>query len=301
MNFNFNRKQPTISANSSYSQMLVANNSHARSQRKLKALFVLAGVAFLGLVISFNLLSNSGNLVASSTESDSQTVSLSDKLSSVVNLKNASSNSTGTAVSSTSTDPSAAKNCTPAKSYLKPAKPVANSRSNSVISAQTIVSSYKVYGNSTNQINNQIFSCTPVQIGGNKFAASTDYAITWSVAYVTVSSNPGMCRVSSAGVGLNMSMVFPSWQPSKSASKQTKQQWNSFIAELKSHESEHAQINQRYANKVLAKLKNLPATSCSSIASQANAKANAVVNSMDSANKNLDSHTNHGANTGARL
>lgn len=287
----FNRNQSVSNQAISYSQMSVANS---KSQRKLKAIFVLAAVAFIA---SLGLLSSSTNLNADTSNNPTTASSVTDKLTKLTSQTD-SRKANGTAVSSTSTD-SAVKNCTPSKSYLKPAQPIASSKSNSVISKPMVSSNYAVYGNNSEQINNQIYSCTPVLSDGQRFAASTDYAISWSISY-KVQAN-GICKVTSAGVALNQSMVFPDWKASANTSAQTKKQWHSFITNLKAHETEHAQINHKYANKILGELRSLPATNCATISAEANARANSLVKSMNAANNSLDSHTNHGESTGAQL
>lgn len=286
----------------SYSQMSLAKAKSQRSQRKLKALFALASVTFISLVFSLNLLSSSAASKTANTDKPN-TNSATQLLAKLTNASSDKSGNkaTGTAISSTNTSLDAVKNCTPARSYQKPSNPTVDSRSNQVISAATITTSYQVYGNSSEQINNQIFSCTPVLSNGKRFAASTDYSISWSIAYRTISGNPGMCKVSSAGVGLNQSMVFPSWKASSNAPSKTKQQWKSFISNLEDHEQEHAEINRQYANRILSELRNLPATNCGNISHVANSRANGLVKSMDKANRDLDSHTHHGATTGASL
>ena len=292
-----NNLYTTPQIRTSYSQMLASNRM--LSKRK---------ISYLSLLIIVSLLTSTYFSVAALKSSGIPNTNSQPKgLNSLIQPKSTSDspklsgNVTGTAVSSTNTDPNSRKNCTPTKSYAKPSTPTADSRSNSVNQSQTIISYYKVYGKTPNEISNQIYSCTPVTSNGKKFAASTNYAINWSILYSPVKNSQSHCRVISAGVGLSISKVFPAWEATTNTSASTKNTWNAFIANLKQHENEHQAINQMYATKLLNELNKLAPTNCNTISDVAKVKAQSVIASLDAANIRLDATTDHGATDGAKL
>lgn len=161
--------------------------------------------------------------------------------------------------------------------------------------------SYPVYGNSLPEINNQISSCTPVSQteGDSHFAASTDYSINWVFSYR--SREDGLCVISQASVGLNISQVYPSWHASIGSPASLASSWHNFINNLAVHENGHAQLDQASAAQLYNDLINFPATECGTIASAATAKANADMAALNQANANYDSATGHGSAQGAVL
>ncbi len=243
------------------------------------------------LVTAFALLAIS--LVASPTKTTSVSTAILGK------QQTNNNQAQGNALSSTNSQPDN-KTCTPAKSYTKPREPQALSWSNQVNLSETVTSHYKVYGDTTEQIASQIYSCTPVQHNKRKYAASTDYAINWAIQYTRV-VHTNQCTVSSAGVGLSIAMVYPAWSNSGTADSTTKKEWKDFITHLEEHEEEHKAINIHHANRLLSSLRNLPTTDCDSIQQLANTTATSVVKQLDKQNIEFDKVTNHGATQGAKL
>ena len=158
---------------------------------------------------------------------------------------------------------------------------------------------YTVYGNTTDQVRRQIAACSPANSGGERFAASTDYALNW--AFDFASGDDGLCRVTAASVALNVSVVYPSWQPSSGAAAGLDASWRKFITSLSAHENGHVQINQAGAAQLLAGLQGFPATSCDTIVAQVTAKATADIQAINQSNDRYDSNTGHGATQGAVL
>jgi len=189
-------------------------------------------------------------------------------------------------------------NCVPA-AYPISGVPAVNQLGNGLVDTGTKTTQYTVFGNTTSQISNQIRACSPVLLGGNRFAASTDYVINWAFQYQTTEN--GLCKITNANVGINIAKILPSWQPSNGATVGTQNAWNSFISNLDNHEEGHVRLDRQYANQILSMLQNYPETSCETIQVAANDRANALISQLDQANKLYDQTTGHGTTQGASL
>jgi predicted secreted Zn-dependent protease len=157
---------------------------------------------------------------------------------------------------------------------------------------------YTVYGTTAGQINNQIFTCTPVGLLEGRFAASTDYAINW--AYSFSSNQTGQCQVTQASVSLATAITLPNWQAGF-GNVQLQNQWNAFVSHLTTHENGHIQFAQQYAAQILNDLQNFPPTDCATITQAVDSKAHSELAALDQANEAYDATTNHGATQGAIL
>lgn len=161
------------------------------------------------------------------------------------------------------------------------------------------VGPYTIYGNTVSQITSQMYSCSPVVIGNEHFAGSTDYVMSWN--YGIQGNAQNVCTLTDVRVGLAVSQTLPSWQPSATASASVKTQWQRFITNLTIHEDGHAQLDAQYAQTLATTLQTTPATDCNSITTVANARAQAVIAALDRANEAYDAQTGHGRTQGATL
>lgn len=162
-----------------------------------------------------------------------------------------------------------------------------------------IVAYYQVFGNTKDQINSQMNNCSPVLINGEKYAASTDYSISW--VFNSTVNEQGLCKIQNVSVGVRNAFILPSWQKTANSSDSISNSWNSFIAHLTNHEHGHARLNQDYAGKMHQELQNTPLTTCDNINDLAHARAYAVLDQLNHANNQYDNSTNHGEHEGAIL
>ena len=189
--------------------------------------------------------------------------------------------------------------CTPGSAAIKPVAVVtANSPSGLQISSQAR-STYQVFGTSAGQINNQIYTCTPIVLGSERFAASTDYALAWTVHYIVDDNN--LCQVKEPSVNLAIAQTFPNWSPTANASVAISRSWEQFIQNLTRHESGHADIDKSYAEKLITDLSNVPASDCATINELVAAQARTDIGLLDQANQTYDIQTQHGTTQGAVL
>lgn len=189
-------------------------------------------------------------------------------------------------------------NCTPAQGTIRPNVPTLTSASSGLVQSPMSIQTYTVYGNSTEQISNQINNCSPVVSEGVRFAASAEYTINWTFQYQ--GTEDGLCKITNASVGLGLSKTLPKWQPS-SPNKSLQTRWDNYIANLSGHEDGHINLDKKYAEMILSELTNYPPAPCDTINSSANSRANALVAELNQANNRYDAATDHGTTEGANL
>ncbi|HEX5447953.1 MAG TPA: DUF922 domain-containing protein, partial [Candidatus Saccharimonadales bacterium] len=190
--------------------------------------------------------------------------------------------------------------CTPDTSYKLPSSVDLSDKSEGLHIVQDRTSFYRVYGNTLDQIRQQMRTCAPATGGTDaqsEFAAETSYNL--SSQYSWTADEAGVCHVSSVKVGLHINMVLPKWQSPVNADDSLTITWGNYTNHLRTHENGHAAIDKSYASKLLNDLKNFPSTDCSSIADKLKSKAKADISALDSANNVYDASTNHGATQGA--
>jgi predicted secreted Zn-dependent protease len=160
---------------------------------------------------------------------------------------------------------------------------------------------YQIYGNSAGTLRSQVQQCAPKNDGSlsAEFTAETAYKMSWQYSYKVVSS--GMCQVTRAKVGLHVSQVMPLWQPTGTAPSGLASQWQTFMDSLVVHENGHAALNEQYAQTLLNDLNSFPVTPCDQLPNAVKQLANSDVATLNQANDNYDSSTNHGATQGAIL
>jgi predicted secreted Zn-dependent protease len=155
---------------------------------------------------------------------------------------------------------------------------------------------YQVYGYTSAQVQGQINRCTPVNEGDDDFAASTNYVMNWAYSY---SDDSNSCTITSVAVGVHVAQIYPYWNNSSYAAPGYASRWQSYMANLQTHENGHRDLDIQYAAKISHDLQGLPSTDCSAIEQAATATANADVTALNQANDAYDAQTNHGMTQGA--
>jgi len=162
-------------------------------------------------------------------------------------------------------------------------------------------SHYQIYGNTANQLEKQIAQCAPATDGSGsaEFTAETSYRLAWQYGAINLGNN--QCKLSDVKVGLHVGMMLPVWQPTQFATSGLSGQWNTFMANLTTHEKGHVALDQQYAHTLADDLAAFPATDCGTLSQQVRYLIDSEVNTLNQANDNYDSQTNHGATQGAIL
>ncbi len=189
--------------------------------------------------------------------------------------------------------PSPVPNCSPATNIRAPRN--SSSALKPGYHEQNLVEEYKVYGNSVEEINNQMFACGPV-INGEHYGASADYWLSWT--YNLTFDNTGFCTVTDTSVSLTNFQVLPAWQNSNNA---LSGRWNGFITNLRNHENGHSAFSRSGAQNLYNKLQTLKSTDCSDVSMQANQLASDTFAAIEAANISYDNDNHHGATEGASL
>lgn len=188
-------------------------------------------------------------------------------------------------------------NCTPSTSIGTADVPTISSKNPGVFQ-NTTTSTYTVYGTTLNQISGQIHSCSPVILGSDRFAGSTTYRMSWT--YSIAQNQNNTCTVDNVSVGLGIHYTMPSWEQA-GANASIIGQWQTFYANLFTHEEGHAIIARQHADAIVTQLKAIAPMDCNQIISVASARADAIRAQLDAANEQYDSSTNHGDTQGAHF
>lgn len=156
---------------------------------------------------------------------------------------------------------------------------------------------YKVYGDSTAAINQQIYDCTPI-VEGSRYAANTGFNLS---SYYTYSPNgDGTCSIVRSSITLHTNQIYPEWV-NTGTDTATSHAWDSFITNLRTHENGHIDFDKQYAQKMYEAVKGIQNIHCDSIDSVVKATIRSVVSALNSANDKYDAATDHGATQGASL
>jgi predicted secreted Zn-dependent protease len=160
---------------------------------------------------------------------------------------------------------------------------------------------YRVYGNTASEIRHQIQQCAPRDSQSSiaaEYTGQTSYQASWQVDYSN--DGTGNCKVVNAKIGMHVMVTEPIWQAT-SIPSDINTQWQTFITDLNIHEQGHVQLAHEYASQMLNDLQNFPGSSCNGIHTSVNAVMQNDISSLNIANDQYDSSTNHGASQGAIL
>lgn len=182
--------------------------------------------------------------------------------------------------------------------YQLPSQLATQTASPGVHITQDPESLYRVYGDTTVAIENDIARCTPIATSEGHFAAVTGYAL---ATYYRYAEAAGTCHVTSAVVSLHINQTFPEWQGSTSANSQTRIAWNNFIANLRVHEQGHITLDSTAANNLYTQLLSMTAPNCSALQTVIAGQTTAANNNLNIANNRYDDTTKHGTTQGAVL
>ncbi|MBI5623812.1 MAG: DUF922 domain-containing protein [Elusimicrobia bacterium] len=159
---------------------------------------------------------------------------------------------------------------------------------------------YPVTGRTTKDLRSQIAASGPREHPhGRRYAAATEYRITWKFSYAR---GPAGCSVASASVALALRQVYPSWTPPADAPKRHQRRWKKFSAALRVHEAGHGETALDGARSVLRTITHAPpAASCRELAASTKTACRSIVRETTARLREDDIRTGHGRTQGAFL
>ena len=188
---------------------------------------------------------------------------------------------------------------TPCQAYTPTIlQPIAVSPKNPGLNIEpNTISNYTVLGANTQDVNATIFRCSPVIEGGEHFAASTEYRLSWNYSYVQADDQ--LCTIEAVSVGLSTSQVLP--QINHLGQSNLQANWDRFINNLVIHENGHLDIDRSHAQSLYSSLKAIPPTNCADLSGLVSSIARREIDSPNATNQAYDTSTKHGTTQGATL
>jgi predicted secreted Zn-dependent protease len=148
---------------------------------------------------------------------------------------------------------------------------------------------YEIHGSTANDLQAGMAQSGPHSAGGAEFAANTSWQFNWSW---NQSTSGGVCHPTNVRVTYSITIAFPHWTPPANAAPGLVDRWTSFTEALATHEDGHAiRVIQNAGNVGDA----IAAASCAN----AQAAAQAALNTIQQVSDQYDLDTNHGATQGA--
>lgn len=154
---------------------------------------------------------------------------------------------------------------------------------------------YRIFGDTVDEQRQQLQQCAPV----DDFAGAASYRISWQYSYAVRSD--GLCRVVLPKIGLHLNMIVPKWNAGPGANESTREAWQTFSKNLSVHEQGHYAISRAHAKAMLRQLQDVPAQSCATIQTSADAVMDTALKALQIAEEHYDGSTDHGATQGALL
>ncbi len=218
------------------------------------------------------------------------------KLSDATSTTPPANSTAATATASTSVKQPAA--CTPA-TYALPSNLSLSAAPAGLKEVIEPTQTYAIHGTDGATIREQIQACAPRQHAGDsaaEYTAQTGYSMTWQYSYTQQAD--GSCIVTNPRIGLHVAMILPAWSDSTASASFTSQ-WQTFLANLTTHENGHVDLDRQYAGEMLSDLQNFPASPCDTIQQSVNGIMQNSIARLNVANDQYDTATNHGATQGA--
>lgn len=134
---------------------------------------------------------------------------------------------------------------------------------------------------------------------GKSYSAYTQYYVKWHYQY---SSKNGGCEITSHQVTVDTNSTYPHWLNYAAASPALQQRWDTFEANLKTHENVHVEHGRMAANEIDTMLAALPAMqNCNILETVIKQQADNILEKYKDQDIEYDRVTNHGVTQGAIL
>lgn len=157
---------------------------------------------------------------------------------------------------------------------------------------------YQVYGSSLSQLRSKVQSCKyRVAIAGN-YHAITARQINWSYG---TSQNGDTCTLIDLHFGLHIAQLLPTFTPTASTPASVVAAWNTYAANLATHENGHVAIATQHVEQLVTRLQAIGPMRCDLLKSQVAVMISSELTILNTEDTLYDSRTNHGATQGAVL
>lgn len=172
----------------------------------------------------------------------------------------------------------------------------------SVSATPTVVQSdkyYVIHGSNAETLRKQMHDLGPLD-GDKRYDAYTRWHIHWEYQwhYDRPSKNP--CYVTNVLVSANIDQTSPRWENERDASPALQTQWQTYLANLMTHENGHVTNGWDAAAEIESELMNMPAMpNCRALQTALDKRAHEIIQQHKDWDKTYDSDTNHGRTQGA--
>lgn len=161
------------------------------------------------------------------------------------------------------------------------------------------IHTYDVHGSTVNEIASDLNRNSPLILQGRRMQGVTEWKIQTSYRW-RIDEN--RCVLDQFDATLKVEMTLPHWVQPKRPSPQLVQQWERYIAALRTHENGHFEIGEDAQQEMSTRAKSLgPAADCQILAQQINDLIAAVVDAHHRLEVEYDDKTNHGETQGAHF
>ncbi|WP_281850823.1 DUF922 domain-containing protein [Dyella sp. GSA-30] len=161
------------------------------------------------------------------------------------------------------------------------------------------IHTYDVHGSTVNEIARDLDRNSPLILQGRRMQGVTEWKIQTAYRWRIDGSR---CVLEQFDATLKVDMTLPHWVQPKRPSPQLVQQWERYIAALRTHENGHFEIGEDAQQEMLARAKSLgPAADCQILAQQINDLIAAVIDAHHRLELEYDDKTNHGETQGAHF
>lgn len=158
---------------------------------------------------------------------------------------------------------------------------------------------YDIWGSTVRALLWQISRHGPEGPDGNRYAAFTDWEVTW---HYQRRESENECRVERASVTLRVVITLPRWRNRESAPALLGEKWQRYLDALQVHEAGHLDFAVRAATEIRQQLVALePLPTCEELEARVNTTCEAILRSYWALETAYDSTTNHGVTQGAIL
>jgi predicted secreted Zn-dependent protease len=156
---------------------------------------------------------------------------------------------------------------------------------------------YQVTGPTTEELRAQMDQSGYTDESGDHWDAYTEWYVSWAYPY---SVEHDACTTGPVEVAIEVTVVFPKWEPPPGTSQELIERWNAYLVALEDHEAGHKEIAIAAGYEVLRTIDALPAyKTCDELELAADAAADRVLQQHRQEEAIYDQETKHGISQGA--
>ena len=158
---------------------------------------------------------------------------------------------------------------------------------------------YKISGNTADQLREQMNTLGPIDHTTHADAQTT-WHITWKFYWQHDTASQNLCHLTGVSVNASITKLYPKWINENSAAPALQNKWNTYLTNLATHESGHAENGKRTAIEIEKALLDTPLQSnCRLLVNTLNAAAYSVIAQHNKWDIQYDADTQHGRTQGA--